>query len=159
MWPSRSTRPIRRSVGHMAARASGSRSPAFQRGMINRIARKESRMTESWINRMYRIVSCRSRLSAVLGLCLTVAVSFTAHAEEIGVSANRIVFGQVAALTGPATALGTGMREGILAAFAEANKAGGVQGRELILISMDDGYEPNNTMVGASKLINEDNVF
>jgi len=127
--------------------------------MINRIARKESRMTESWINRMYRIVSCRSRLSAVLGLCLTVAVSFTAHAEEIGVSANRIVFGQVAALTGPATALGTGMREGILAAFAEANKAGGVQGRELILISMDDGYEPNNTMVGASKLINEDNVF
>ena len=34
------------------------------------------------------------------------------------------------------------MRQGILAAFAEANKAGGVKGRKLELVSKDDGYEP-----------------
>jgi hypothetical protein len=39
-----------------------------------------------------------------------------------GVSFDKIVFGQAAALEGPAAALGQDMRLGILAAFAEANK-------------------------------------
>ena len=56
-------------------------------------------------------------------------------------SINRIVFGQSAALKGPAAALGLGMREGILAAFHEANAAGGVHGRKLDLISYNDDYE------------------
>jgi ABC-type branched-subunit amino acid transport system substrate-binding protein len=42
-----------------------------------------------------------------------------------GVSQDKIVFGQVAALDGPAQALGKGMREGILAAFEEVNRTGG----------------------------------
>jgi ABC-type branched-subunit amino acid transport system substrate-binding protein len=46
---------------------------------------------------------------------------------EDGVFKERIVFGQVAALNGPAQALGQGMREGILAAFEEANRTGGRQ--------------------------------
>jgi len=59
-----------------------------------------------------------------------------------GISADAINFAQVAALDGPAGALGTGMRQGILAAFDEANRMGGVHGRMLHLDSMDDGYEP-----------------
>src|SRR5207244_13014540 len=52
----------------------------------------------------------------------------SARADD-GVSADKIVFGQVAALEGPASALGQGMKLGLEAAFAEANKAGGVKGR------------------------------
>ena len=52
---------------------------------------------------------------------------------EDGVFKDKILFGQVAALNGPAQALGQGMREGILAAFEEANRAGGVNGRKLEL--------------------------
>jgi branched-chain amino acid transport system substrate-binding protein len=76
-----------------------------------------------------------------------------------GVSSDKIVFGQAAALEGPAAALGQDMRSGILAAFEEANKAGGVNGRKLELISKDDGYEPNKSIEVTKKLLEEDKVF
>ena len=72
---------------------------------------------------------------------------------------DKIIFGQVAALNGPAQALGQGMREGILAAFEEANRAGGVNGRKLELKSIDDSYEPEKTIVATNKAINEERVF
>ena len=34
----------------------------------------------------------------------------------------------------------TGMRDGIIPAFEEANRAGGVNGRKVYLDSFDDGY-------------------
>ncbi len=51
------------------------------------------------------------------------------------------------------------MRDGILAAFAEVNKAGGVKGRKLELMSIDDGYEPNKSIEATKKLIEVDKVF
>jgi ABC-type branched-subunit amino acid transport system substrate-binding protein len=83
---------------------------------------------------------------------------FALHAEP-GVFDDRIVFGESAAFDGPAAALGLGMREGILAAFDEANAAGGVYGRKLELISYDDGYEPDKATANTSRLINDDQVF
>jgi branched-chain amino acid transport system substrate-binding protein len=84
--------------------------------------------------------------------------SFAALAED-GVSKDKILFGQVAALNGPAGALGQGMREGILAAFEEANRAGGIQGRKLELKSVDDGYEPERTIEATKSIIAEDKIF
>lgn len=81
-----------------------------------------------------------------------------ANAEN-GVGSNEIVFGQAAALKGPAGALGTDMRRGILAAFDEANRAGGIAGRKLKLISYDDGYEPSRSIAQVKKLIEDDKVF
>jgi len=80
-------------------------------------------------------------------------------AAEDGVSANQIVFGQAAVLDGPASALGQGMRRGLNAAFDEQNAKGGVHGRKLKLISVDDGYEPDKSIVAVKKLIEEDKVF
>lgn len=81
-----------------------------------------------------------------------------AHAED-GVSADKIVLGQAAALTGPAAALGQGMKLGLEAAFAETNKAGGIKGRKLELKSVDDGYEPTRSIGMVKKLLEEDKVF
>jgi branched-chain amino acid transport system substrate-binding protein len=78
---------------------------------------------------------------------------------EDGVFSDRIVFGQVAALEGPAQALGQGMREGILAAFGEVNRTGGINGRKLELNSLDDGYEPEKTIDATKKLIRDGKVF
>ncbi len=78
---------------------------------------------------------------------------------ENGVFKDKIVFGQVAALEGPAQALGQGMREGILAAFGEVNRAGGINGRKLELNSIDDGYEPEKTIEATKKLITEEKIF
>lgn len=96
-----------------------------------------------------------STLAAAIGLF---SGQLTALADP-GVAADKIVFGQAAALEGPAAALGTGMRDGILAAFAEANQAGGVHGRKLELMSADDGYEPNKSIEATKKLIEADKVF
>lgn len=101
----------------------------------------------------------RLTIAAGLTLLLAVAVSPDARADEPGVSENRILFGQAAALAGPSSALGQGMRQGILAAFAEINARGGVHGRKLELISRDDGYDPDRSMAQTTELIEQDKVF
>ena len=78
---------------------------------------------------------------------------------ERGVFDHRIVFGQSAAFSGPAGALGLGMREGILASFKEANDAGRLKGRRLELVSYDDRYEPEKAIANTKRLIDEDGVF
>jgi len=95
---------------------------------------------------------------APIALAGFIAVLPAAHAED-GVSADKIVLGQAAALTGPAAALGQGMKMGLEAAFAEVNKAGGIKGRKLELKSVDDGYEPTRSIGVVKKLLNEDKVF
>jgi ABC-type branched-subunit amino acid transport system substrate-binding protein len=83
----------------------------------------------------------------------------SALADLPGVTAERILFGQSAALQGPASELGAEMRRGIEAAFAEANRSGGVNGRRLDLLSYDDRYEPEAAIANTKKLIHEDGVF
>ena len=96
----------------------------------------------------------RAVFLAVLFLCLT----GPARAEE-GVFPDKIIFGQTAALKGPASALGLGMNAGIMAAFKEINDQGGVNGRKLELIADDDGYEPDRAIKNTQKLIDKDKVF
>ena len=78
---------------------------------------------------------------------------------EDGVSGKSILFGQVAAFTGPAQDLGQGMRQGILAAFDEANRNGGIAGRTLELKARDDGYEPEKTVAATKQILDDDKVF
>ena len=94
----------------------------------------------------------------LLGAAFVCCLNTYGRAED-GVSKDSILFGQVAALNGPAQALGQGMREGILAAFEEANRAGGINGRKYELKSIDDSYEPEKTIEATNKAIKEDKVF
>jgi branched-chain amino acid transport system substrate-binding protein len=94
-----------------------------------------------------------------IALVLVFSLLGNAALAEDGVSDTKIVFGQVAALSGPAQDLGLGMRQGILAAFEEANRQGGVSARALELKSLDDGYEPEKTVEATKKIIDEDKVF
>jgi len=101
----------------------------------------------------------RCRGTATLAAGAIAIASFGSAAAEDGVTADSILFGQAAVLEGPASALGQGMRAGILAAFDEVNAKGGVNGRKLKLVSRDDGYEPGRTIGQTKKLIEEDKVF
>ncbi len=75
-------------------------------------------------------------------------------------SGDSLLFGQTAALSGPASELGSGMRLGLLAAFDEVNRNGGVHGRTtLSLISLDDAYEPEAAIANTRTLIREHDVF
>ena len=107
----------------------------------------------------------RSRSRWISTLCLALVSGGLAPAPAQdgdptpGVSSDRILFGQSAALSGPAAALGQGMRLGIQAAFAEINRRGGVHGRTLELVSLDDGYEPEAALANTRRLLQEENVF
>ena len=79
--------------------------------------------------------------------------------ENMGIDENRITFGQSTAFTGPAGELGKAMRLGILAAFEEVNSSGGVHGREVHLIHLDDVYEPDRAVSNTRELIENQNVF
>jgi len=96
-------------------------------------------------------------LSAVAAIGLIHAS--TSVKADPGVAADKIVFGQAAVFDGPTAALGQDIRIGIFAAFEEANKAGGVNGRKLELISKDDGYEPLKSIEVTRQLLEEDKVF
>ena len=92
-------------------------------------------------------------------LCLLPAAAVAQTAGTPGVTADRILFGQSAALGGPAADLGTEMRRGIAAAFEEINRQGGVGGRRLELRAYDDHYEPEQAIANTLKLIEQDDVF
>jgi ABC-type branched-subunit amino acid transport system substrate-binding protein len=99
------------------------------------------------------------RKALLPSLAFALAAGAGVAKAEVGVTDSTILFGQAAALDGPAAALGTGMRAGILAAFAEANSNGGVNGHQLELKSYDDGYEPEQSNSHVQTLINQDQVF
>src|SRR5690242_10383044 len=96
--------------------------------------------------------------TALLSAAMLLALNTFASAEN-GVTADTVTFGQAAVLEGPASALGQGMKFGLQAAFEESNKKGAIHGRKLKLISVDDGYEPDKSIVATKKLIEQDKVF
>jgi ABC-type branched-subunit amino acid transport system substrate-binding protein len=75
-----------------------------------------------------------------------------------GVTPSRILIGQSAAFSGPASELGTEMRAGAMAYFDQINRKGGVHGRRIEVATIDDGYEPDRAAANTKKLI-ADGVF
>ena len=86
-------------------------------------------------------------------------VAIISEDEMPGVTDESVIFGQSAAFTGPARELGRGMRLGIRAAFQEANENGGVHGRRIDLVSLDDTYEPEVAIQRTLHLIEAEEVF
>ena len=76
-----------------------------------------------------------------------------------GITENEIRFGMSAPFSGSAKELGHHMKLGIDAAFNVANAKGGVHGRQLRVIAMDDGYEPTRTAETMKQLYEQDRVF
>jgi branched-chain amino acid transport system substrate-binding protein len=101
------------------------------------------------------------RMSTVLFIVFASVIFGSAQAvsAEQGVTDKEILVGMSNALTGPASALGTGVKAGAQAYFNKVNAAGGVHGRKIQLISYDDNYEPKNTVDNTNKLIMTDKVF
>ena len=76
-----------------------------------------------------------------------------------GVTDSQIVLGQSVALTGPAQQLGLDMQQGATLYFNQVNARGGVNGRRIVLKTLDDGYEATRAAENTKKLINDEKVF
>lgn len=76
-----------------------------------------------------------------------------------GVSDREILLGMVASFSGSNKERGRSMRAGWDAALAAANEAGGVHGRTLRLVALDDGYDPARTLPALKDLVENRRVF
>ena len=87
---------------------------------------------------------------------IAAVVAGAAHAQD-GISKSEILMGQTMPYSGPlsfASANGVGD----LAFFKMLNEQGGINGRQLKLLSLDDGYSPPKTLEQTRKLVEQDKV-
>jgi branched-chain amino acid transport system substrate-binding protein len=94
-------------------------------------------------------------VAALLMLGVPVGPTFAENAP--GVTASEIKIGQTMPYSGPVTAFGT-LGKGELAFFNMINDRGGVNGRKIRLISLDDGYAPPKTVEQTRKLVEQEGV-
>ena len=76
-----------------------------------------------------------------------------------GVTDTEIRFGLAAPFSGPAREMGRQLKLGIETAFAAANESGRIGGRQLKLVTADDGYEPTRTLNAMKELYEKEQVF
>jgi branched-chain amino acid transport system substrate-binding protein len=97
---------------------------------------------------------------AVAGLAAA-AISVSALAQkkyDTGATDTEIKIGDTKPYSGPASAYGT-IGKAIAAYFDKINAEGGINGRKVKFISLDDGYNPAKTVEQVRKLVEEDEVL
>lgn len=75
-----------------------------------------------------------------------------AHAQAEG----PLVLGQSAAFSGPSAQLGQQYHLGAQVFFGALNAKGGINGRQVVLKKLDDGYEPDQCVANTRQFIAED---
>jgi branched-chain amino acid transport system substrate-binding protein len=93
-------------------------------------------------------------MKQIPGLCAALALALPLFA----VASEKILIGQSAPLTGSNAEIGKDIRDGALAYFKKVNDAGGVHGRPVELLSIDDKNDRKVAGANAVKLVNENNV-
>ena len=78
---------------------------------------------------------------------------------ETGVSDTAITLGMSLPLSGPSGSNGQEIKNVVTAYFDQVNKAGGINGRHVDLVILDDGYDTEKTVANTKTLINERKVF
>ncbi|ACN13152.1 predicted leucine/isoleucine/valine-binding protein LS-BP precursor LivK [Desulforapulum autotrophicum HRM2] len=79
--------------------------------------------------------------------------------NQTGITTDEIRIGSSLALGGHAGYLGTHMLHGAMAYINHINETGGIHGRKINLIALDDGYDPARCLYNTQQLIAEHGVF
>lgn len=106
------------------------------------------------------VITKRAFVRMTVLLAGTMLVASGASAAMYGPGANNkeITIGQTMPYSGPASAYGS-IGKAEAAYFKMINDKGGINGRKINLISLDDGYSPPKTVEQIRKLVEQDNVL
>jgi branched-chain amino acid transport system substrate-binding protein len=100
----------------------------------------------------------REWLTAAASLAVLASLTMPGFAADApGVTAKEIKIGQTMPYSGPASAYGT-IGKAELAYFNMINEHGGINGRKINLISLDDSYSPPKTVEQVRRLVEQDEV-
>lgn len=94
-----------------------------------------------------------------LAIMAVIVPPCAALAADTEVGDSSLTIGMSVPLSGPNGAYGVEMQESIKAYFEQINKTGGINGRKLNLVTLDDGYETERTVANTKTLLNEKNAF
>lgn len=94
------------------------------------------------------------RSLARIVMVAALALAGGAQAQE-GVSKSSIVLGQSLPLTGPGSALALPFHQGAKLYFDRVNASGGINGRRIELVALDDRGSPQNTVANTKKLLEQ----
>jgi branched-chain amino acid transport system substrate-binding protein len=97
------------------------------------------------------------RFAALSAVALPVLPLATTAAEMRGVTSTEIKIGQTMPYSGPVSAFGA-LGKSEVAYFKMVNDRGGINGRMVKLISLDDGYAPPKTVEQTRRLVESDEV-
>src|SRR5215471_2952475 len=112
---------------------------------------------------MSKTSKTKSRLASLAMIALAVPVGLgllggaETGKETPGVTATEIKIGQTMPYSGPVSAFGV-IGKGEAAYFQMINEKGGINGRKLNLISLDDSASPAKTTEVVRKLVEQENV-
>jgi ABC-type branched-subunit amino acid transport system substrate-binding protein len=98
-----------------------------------------------------------TRFGAVCALAVLAWPVASTSAEMRGVTATEIKIGQTMPYSGPVSAFGA-LGKGEVGYFKMLNERGGINGRKINLISLDDGYAPPKTVEQTRRLVESDEV-
>jgi branched-chain amino acid transport system substrate-binding protein len=99
----------------------------------------------------------RRTVIAGTGAAALSAAAGRALAETVGITATEIKIGNTSAYSGPASAYSTGAKS-FIAYFNMINDRGGINGRKVNVITLDDGYVPSKTVEVVRRLVEQDQV-
>jgi ABC-type branched-subunit amino acid transport system substrate-binding protein len=91
-------------------------------------------------------------------LCIAAIGAALAQPYDPGASDTEITIGQTTPFSGPVS-VASGTAHASLAYFAAVNKAGGINGRIIKLLALDDGYVPPKTVEATRRLVEDQHVL
>ena len=97
------------------------------------------------------------RFAALGAVAMLTLPGLATAAEMRGVTATEIKIGQTMPYSGPVSAFGA-LGKGEVGYFKMINERGGINGRKVNLISLDDGYAPPKTVEQTRRLVENDEV-
>lgn len=88
------------------------------------------------------------------------ATTAPARAASVpGISAQTIKIGLTGPYTGSAAVAGQGLRAGTQIAVDEVNEAGGIAGRKIELVALDDGFDIPKLVANVRRLVDDEKVY
>jgi branched-chain amino acid transport system substrate-binding protein len=103
-------------------------------------------------------LGCASAFALILGLTALVVPTVAQKKYDPGASDSEIKLGQTMAYSGPLSVFAT-LGKAEIAYFRMINEQGGVNGRKISMISLDDGYSPPKTVELTRQMVESDNVL
>src|SRR6478735_4692835 len=103
------------------------------------------------------LASAHSRFLCAVLAALSTGAACAGNAYGPGVSDTEIKIGQTMPYSGPLSAYGT-IGKAEMAYFDMVNRQGGVNGRKINLVSLDDGYSPPRTVEQTRRLVESEEV-